>query len=152
MKGIGLIIAIAAALSLAGLGGALAASDAASGPATVSTARTGLGRIITDGRGRTLYLFEKDTSTTSTCDAACASYWPPLTTAGTPLAGEGASAGEVGTTERDDGQTEVTYNGHPLYYYVGDSKPGDTTGQGLDLFGAEWDALSPAGTKIESGS
>ena len=120
--------------------------------AEVAVADSALGRILVDGAGRTLYLFEKDTSTASTCDTACASFWPPFTTAGTPLAGEGASAGEVGTTKRADGQTEVTYNGHPLYYYVGDSKPGDTTGQGLDLFGAEWDVLSPAGAGIESAS
>jgi predicted lipoprotein with Yx(FWY)xxD motif len=125
--------------------------SAATDAAEVAVADSTLGRILVDGAGRTLYLFEKDTSTASTCDAACASFWPPFTTKGTPLAGEGASAGEVGTTKRTDGQTEVTYNGHPLYYYVGDTEPGDTTGQGLDLFGAEWNVLSPAGRKIESG-
>jgi predicted lipoprotein with Yx(FWY)xxD motif len=124
---------------------------AATEAAEVAVADSALGRILVDGAGRTLYLFENDTSTASTCDAACASYWPPLTTTRTPLAGEGVSAGEVGTTKRADGETEVTYSGHPLYYYVGDSKPGDTTGQGLDLFGAEWNVLSPAGRKIESG-
>jgi predicted lipoprotein with Yx(FWY)xxD motif len=119
--------------------------------AEVAVADSALGRILVDGAGRTLYLFGKDTSTASTCDSACASYWPPFTTTGTPLVGEGASAGEVGTTKRADGETEVTYGGHPLYYYVGDSKPGDATGQGLDLFGAEWNVLSPAGRRIESG-
>jgi predicted lipoprotein with Yx(FWY)xxD motif len=158
---IGAILGVA--LSIAGCGGSTTgganygsaptakAPNAATKAAEVAVADSPLGRILVDAAGRTLYLFEKDTSTTSTCDAACATYWPPFTTTGTPLAGKGASAGDVGTTKRADGQTEVTYNGHPLYYYVGDSKPGDTTGQGLDLFGAEWDVLAPAGTKIESG-
>jgi predicted lipoprotein with Yx(FWY)xxD motif len=126
--------------------------NAATETAEVAIADSPLGRILVDGAGRTLYLFEKDTSTASTCDGDCASFWPPFTTTGTPQAGEGASAGEVGTTKRTDGETEVTYRGHPLYYYVGDTKPGDTTGQGLDLFGAEWNVLSPAGRKIESGA
>jgi predicted lipoprotein with Yx(FWY)xxD motif len=126
--------------------------NAATEAAEVAVANSALGRILVDGAGRTLYLFEKDTTTTSTCDGACASYWPPLTTAGKPLARAGALAGKLGTTERTDGKTEVTYDGHPLYYYVGDTNAGDTTGQGLDLFGAEWNVLSPAGTKIESGA
>jgi len=124
---------------------------AAAGGASVAVANSPLGRILVDGRGRTLYLFEKDTSTASTCDGACASSWPPFTTTGKPLAGDGALAGKLGTTTRTDGSTEVAYNGHPLYYYAGDTKPGDTTGQGLDSFGAAWDVLSPAGRKIEAG-
>jgi predicted lipoprotein with Yx(FWY)xxD motif len=126
--------------------------NAASEAAEVAVANSALGRILVDGGGRTLYLFEKDTSTASTCVGACASFWPPLTTAGTPSASEGALAGKLGTTERSDGKTEVTYDGHPLYYYVGDTKAGDTTGQGLDLFGAEWNVLTPAGRKVESGA
>ena len=118
--------------------------------AKVAVANSPLGRILVDGTGRTLYLFEKDTSTLSTCDGSCASFWPPFTTTGKPLAADGALAGKLGTTKRTDGETEVTYNGHPLYYYAGDSKPGDTTGHGLDLFGAEWNVLSPVGEKIEA--
>ena len=125
--------------------------NAAAGAAKVAVANSPLGRILVDGPGRTLYLFEKDTGTASTCDGACASSWPPFTTTGNPLAGDGALAGKLGTTKRTDGKIEVTYNGHPLYYYAGDTKPGDTTGQGLDSFGAEWDVLSPAGSKIEAG-
>jgi predicted lipoprotein with Yx(FWY)xxD motif len=123
---------------------------AAAGAAKVAVANSPLGRILVDGPGRTLYLLEKDTGTASTCDGACASSWPPFTTKGNPLAADGVSAGKLGTTQRTDGKTEVTYNGHPLYYYAGDTKPGDTTGQGLDSFGAEWDVLSPAGEKIET--
>jgi predicted lipoprotein with Yx(FWY)xxD motif len=124
--------------------------NAAAGGAQVAVASSPLGRILVDGGGLTLYLFEKDTSTASTCDGACATSWPPLTTTGTPRAGDGALAAKLGTTKRTDGKIEVTYNGHPLYYYAGDTKPGDTTGQGLDSFGAEWWVLSPAGEKIET--
>ncbi|MER5215707.1 hypothetical protein ABT063_35585 [Streptomyces sp. NPDC002838] len=108
-----------------------------------------LGRILVDGEGRTLYLFEADTSEKSTCNDACAQAWPPLTTSGPPKAGEGVKADLLGTTTRDDGSTEVTYNGHPLYYFQGDRKPGDTTGQGLDQFGAEWYVLNADGNKVE---
>ena len=149
MKGIGLIIAVAAALSLAGLSGALAASDAASGPATVSTARTGLGRIIADGRGRTLYLFEKDRRGHSACSGTCAVYWPPLLTHGKPMALSGAKQSLLGTIKRANGARQVTYAGHPVYRYIQDTRRGQTTGEGLVLFGAGWDALSPAGKKIE---
>jgi predicted lipoprotein with Yx(FWY)xxD motif len=134
-----------------GSAAATSPANAPAGAAKVAVANSPLGRILVDGGGRTLYLFEKDTSTASTCDGSCASYWPPFTTAAKPLNGDGALAGKLGTTKRTDGKTEVTYNGHPLYYYAGDKNAGDTTGQGLDLFGAEWDVLSPAGRKIETG-
>ncbi|GAA0654483.1 hypothetical protein GCM10010193_00810 [Kitasatospora atroaurantiaca] len=108
-----------------------------------------LGPILVDSKGRTLYLFQADTSTTSTCNDACAAAWPPLTTTGAPVAGTGADAGLLGTTKRADGSTEVVYKGHPLYYYVGDAKPGDTNGQELNQFGAEWYVLNAAGDKVE---
>jgi len=126
-------------------------AKAAAAGAQVEAASSPLGRILVDGSGRTLYLFQQDTSTASTCDGACATSWPPLTTTGNPQAGDGATTGKLGTTKRSDGKTEVTYNGHPLYYYAGDTQPGDTSGQGLDQFGAEWNVLSPAGEKIEAG-
>ena len=150
MKGIGLIIAVAAALSLAGLSGALAASDTASGPATVSTARTGLGRIIADGRGHTLYLFEKDRRGHSACSGTCAVYWPPLLTHGKPMARSGAKQSLLGTIKRANGARQVTYAGHPVYRFIQDTRRGQTKGEGSVLFGAGWDALSPAGKKIES--
>ena len=124
---------------------------AGSGTASVALAQSDFGEILVDGQGRTLYLFEADKGTASTCDGACASAWPPLTTAGSPNAGPGVSASQLGTTTRGDGTTEVTYNGHPLYTYAGDSAPGQTSGQGSDDFGAEWYVLSPAGTPIETG-
>jgi predicted lipoprotein with Yx(FWY)xxD motif len=108
-----------------------------------------LGPILVDGTGRTLYLFEADKSTMSTCTGACASAWPPVTITGSPQAGSGVTAGLLGTTVRPDGAREVTYHGHPLYSYVGDSSPGAVTGQGLSQFGAKWYVLAPNGNKID---
>lgn len=119
--------------------------------ATVAVRDSKLGKILVDGQGRTLYLFETDKNTNSTCYGACASAWPPLTTTGTPKAGNGASPALLGTTPRTDHTTEVTYNRHPLYYFVTDTKPGDITGQGLNSFGAKWYVLNPKGNKIDTG-
>src|SRR5262249_1417179 len=116
--------------------------------ATVSVATTGLGKALVDSTGRTLYLFEKDSGTRSSCSGACADAWPPLRVSGSSSTGGGARASMIGTTKRNDGAAPVTYNGHPLYLYAGDQKPGDTNGQGLNAFGAEWYALSPAGDRI----
>jgi predicted lipoprotein with Yx(FWY)xxD motif len=130
-----------------------AATTAAQAPGTaavVGTHASSLGPILVDGRGRTLYLFEQDRGATSTCAGSCAAIWPPLTTTTAPQAGAGAAAAKLGTTRRADGTLEVTYERHPLYLYAGDAKPGDTTGQGVDQFGAEWYVLSPAGAKVES--
>ena len=151
MRAIGLVLIAAAALSLAGLTTALAASDSTSRTATVSTARTGLGRVIVDGRGLTLYLFEKDKRGRSACSGACAAYWPPLLTRGKPMASNGAKQSLLGTIKRPNGSRQVTYAGHPLYRFVQDTRRGQTTGEGSQLFGAGWDALSPAGKKIEKG-
>jgi len=128
-----------------------APSAAASGGASVALASSKLGKILVDGKGQTLYLFQADTGTASTCNGACAGAWPPLTTAGQPSAGPGVSASKLGTTKRSDGTAEVTFNGHPLYTFSGDSAPGQTNGQGSDAFGAEWDVLSAAGNQIEMG-
>jgi predicted lipoprotein with Yx(FWY)xxD motif len=148
MKATGLIL-IVATLSLAGLTSALAASG--SRPATVSTAKTRLGKVIVNGSGRTLYLFEKDKRGMSACSGACASYWPPLITHGKAKALGGARKSLLGTIKRANGARQVTYAGHPLYTYILDTKRGQTKGEGSNLFGAGWDALTPAGKKIESG-
>lgn len=120
----------------------------ATAAATVKTASTPLGTVLVDGSGRTLYLFERDTGASSTCNGACAQAWPPLTTSGAAKAAGRASAARLGTTSRSDGTTEVTYAGHPLYYYAGDSGPGSTDGQNVDAFGAEWYVLAPSGNPI----
>lgn len=125
------------------------APASATGPAMIAVASNAkLGQILVDGNGRTLYLFEKDTSSSSTCYGDCAKYWPPLLTNGAPQAGAGATASLLGTTKRSDGTTEVTYAGHPLYYVVTDHNPGDATGQGVNNFGAPWDVVGPDGKAI----
>ncbi len=149
MKATGLVIVVAAALSLAGLSVALAGAST-SARTTVSTAKTGLGTVVADARGRTLYLFEKDTRRHSACSGACAVYWPPLITRGKPLARGGARQALLGTIKRSNGSLQVTYAGHPVYRYIQDTRRGQTSGQGSVLFGAGWDALTPAGKKIES--
>jgi|1186.fasta_scaffold87689_2 predicted lipoprotein with Yx(FWY)xxD motif len=148
----------AAALIVAGCGGASTmgasssgatpAKSSASGP-TVAVKHAGPGTVLVDSSGRTLYLFEADKTPKSTCYGACASIWPPLLASGAPKAGAHVLASELGTTKRSDGKSEVTYNGHPLYYYVGDARPGQTKGQALDQFGAEWYVLAPSGKKID---
>jgi predicted lipoprotein with Yx(FWY)xxD motif len=115
---------------------------------TLRVAKSSLGNILVDSNGRTLYLFQKDSGTTSACTGPCATFWPPVTVTGTPTAGSGAKASLIGTTKRSDGSTQVTYNGHPVYLYGGDHKAGDTTGQGIVAFGGGWFVLSPAGTQI----
>jgi predicted lipoprotein with Yx(FWY)xxD motif len=118
----------------------------------VSTASTKLGRILVDTRGRTLYLFEKDKHGKSTCTGQCATFWPPLITAAKPSAAAGVRASLLGTTKRADGRLQVTYNHHPLYRFAKDTKKGQTQGEGLSAFGAEWYAVSRAGTTVEKDS
>jgi predicted lipoprotein with Yx(FWY)xxD motif len=138
------VLATVAALVSTGL----ASGSTDSAAATVAIAKTKLGIILVDGKGRTLYDFVKDKGSMSACYDACAALWPPLLTTGKPHAGHGVRAALLGTTKRHDGKLEVTYNHHPLYYYVTDSKPGQTTGQGLNQFGAPWWVLNVAGKEI----
>jgi predicted lipoprotein with Yx(FWY)xxD motif len=129
---------------------ASAAAAAAVEQATVETTKTGkLGTVLASGKGRTLYLFEADRSANSTCYAACAAAWPPFLTSGTPKAGSGVKSNLLKTSRRDNGATQVVYNGHPLYLFAGDSNPGDTNGQGLNQFGAKWYALDTGGNKVD---
>jgi predicted lipoprotein with Yx(FWY)xxD motif len=107
-----------------------------------------LGQILVDDKGMTVYLFVADTGTSSTCYSSCAAFWPPVLTDGAPQAGTGADASLLGTTTRTDGKVEVTYAGHPLYYFKNDKAPGDSTGQGVNGFGALWWVLNPAGAAI----
>jgi predicted lipoprotein with Yx(FWY)xxD motif len=118
-------------------------------PAGIATAQNPKGLILTDSRGRAVYLFEADKGTASTCTDACAKEWPPLTTTGAPTAAAGLNAGLLGTSARPDGTTQVTFNGHPLYYYDDDHGPGTTEGQGESSFGAKWYLLTPAGRVID---
>ncbi|MFI6862830.1 hypothetical protein ACIBKZ_23545 [Streptomyces sp. NPDC050421] len=134
-----------------GSSGSASATPSATGTSasgTVASASSPLGTILVDGEGRTLYLWEADTTSRPTCDGDCAKSWPPVTITGKPVAGTGAKAGLLGTTTRDDGRKEITYNGHPLYRYAGDTNAGDTNGQGANAFGAAWYVLDTAGNKI----
>jgi len=148
------------ALPVAGCGGDDHANTAPASPpknasgstATVGVANSDLGRILVDSQGRTLYLFKKDSGPTSTCSGSCATAWPPLRTTGKPAVRDGASASLVGTTPRSDGPSQVIYDGHPLYLYEGDSKAGDTNGQGLTAFGGGWFAVSSAGAQVSGQS
>jgi predicted lipoprotein with Yx(FWY)xxD motif len=124
----------------------------ASDNASVKLGTSSLGKILVDGSGQTLYLWEADKGSKSMCDGGCAAAWPPLTTSGKPVAGAGITSGKLGTTKRTDGTTEVTYNGHPLYLYAGDTAPGQVNGQASDQFGAEWYVMSSAGNKVEGDS
>ena len=147
-----LFAAFAAAAVVASVAAALAvAAGMQTGAAKVHIAKSPLGGILVDSKGITLYDFVKDKGTTSACYGACAALWPPLTTKGKPLAGPGVRKSLLGTTKRKDGTLEVTYGGHPLYYFVTDRKPGQTTGQGVNQFGGPWWVLSAAGKEIHRG-
>src|SRR3954469_9636034 len=145
---------VVAALAVAGCGGSGASNANPPAPpktasgrsATVGVANENVGKILVDSRGRTLYLFEHDSGMRSTCTGACAAEWPPLRATGKTTVGAGANASIVATSARSDGKPQVTYNGHPLYLFSADQKPGDTNGHGLNVFGGGWFALSAAGT------
>jgi predicted lipoprotein with Yx(FWY)xxD motif len=148
-----------AALAVAGCGGGGGGATAAAAPPktatqsttaaahhvpTVRVATTRLGKILVDSRGRTLYLFTKDSGTKSACSGACATAWPPLRAGGKATVGSGVRASLLRTTAH----SQVTYNGHPLYTFIKDTKPGETNGEGLTAFGGHWFAVSPAGKKV----
>jgi predicted lipoprotein with Yx(FWY)xxD motif len=146
-----MVLAFAVVLAASALSGLALAASKPTKPATVKARTAGdLGKIIVDGRSRTLYLFEKDKNGKSSCSGACATNWPPLLTKGKPKARGSVKASKLGTTKRSDGTTQVTYGGHPLYTFVADkNKPGSTKGEGLDAFGAEWYVVGTNGKKIE---
>ena len=100
--------------------------------------------------GRTLYLFEADKGSTSTCTGACASAWPPVTASAMPMAGGGVSQSLLGTTKRADGTEQLTYNGHPLYYFAADTGSGMAKGQGVKAFGSDWYVVNAQGSKIDN--
>jgi predicted lipoprotein with Yx(FWY)xxD motif len=156
-------LALASALVLAACGSSSSSSTSstattsgaakpASSPrpaSVVGTSSSSLGTFLVDAKGRALYLWDADHGSKSVCSGACATAWPPLTTTGMPKAGGKAESSLLGTTTRADGSREVTYAGHPLYYYAGDSGAGQTNGQGSDSFGSPWWVVSPAGKAIQ---
>jgi predicted lipoprotein with Yx(FWY)xxD motif len=126
-----------------GYGGGGGSSSASA--VTLKTASSPLGSILVDQDGKTLYLFEADSKNKSNCSGGCLNLWPPIMANGKATAGSGVSAGMIGAAT---GSSQVTYAGHPLYWFSGDTKAGDTNGEGLDDFGGEWYAISPAGTAV----
>jgi predicted lipoprotein with Yx(FWY)xxD motif len=140
----------ASSSSSSAYGGGTSAQTQTAAAATVKTGKVKLGTIVVDGSGHTLYLFEGDKGTTSTCNDACAKVWAPLTTGAAPQAGgDGIDASLLGTTKRADGTMQVTYASHPLYHYDDDHNPGQAEGQGEKAFGADWYVLAPSGKKID---
>jgi predicted lipoprotein with Yx(FWY)xxD motif len=123
--------------------GAGSSAPASSGSTLNMTTINGTA-VVTNSKGRTLYWFVPDTSTTSKCTGSCATFWPPVT--GTVTAGTGVT-GTLGTITRPDGTTQATYDGHPLYTYVGDSAAGQAKGNGLNLSGGVWYEMTVSGAK-----
>jgi predicted lipoprotein with Yx(FWY)xxD motif len=122
-----------------------ATSAPAAGAAVTLRSVGNLGQILVGANGKTVYFFLADTGTTSTCSGSCAQNWPPVTTTGAPVASGGVSQALLGTTQRADGSTQVTYHGHPLYYFIADTGPGMANGEGLNAFGALWKVVTAAG-------
>src|SRR5215472_759678 len=158
IAGAGMAAALLAACSSGGssssapAAGGSAASGSASGSSNsgamvITTASAGGTTFLTTGSGRAVYLWVKDTSGQSACTGACAGAWPPVTASSVTASG-GAKASDLSTITRSDGTKQVTYDGHALYYYVGDSGAGQATGQGSDQFGAKWWLVSPAGANV----
>jgi len=150
------VIALPVLAAACGGGGSSSAPKATSTPAaaaaatggTVDAASSSLGKILVAKNGMTLYMFASDQNGKSSCSGPCAQYWPPYT--GTPKVGAGLDASLLGTTMRSDGKTQVTYDGHPLYTYAGDSSPGATNGQGQNTFGALWWVVAPNGSVVKT--
>jgi predicted lipoprotein with Yx(FWY)xxD motif len=135
-------------LALVALAAALLATpaSAASPRAKVLVRVTSVGGVLADARGHTLYSYADDKGPTSACYGACTRLWPPLLTTGKALAGLGTKAGLVGTTKRKDGKVQVTYAGHPLYFFAAETKPGELKGQGVE---GSWWALAASGAKVK---
>jgi predicted lipoprotein with Yx(FWY)xxD motif len=133
--------------------GANASTSSSAGGGTVITTKSGsAGTYLTDGSGRAVYLWSKDSMNKSECSGACIGSWPPVTASGGVTGSGGATASDLGTITRSDGSKQVTYDGHPLYYYAGDSGSGATSGQGNDGFGAKWWLVSPSGAALTGSS
>jgi predicted lipoprotein with Yx(FWY)xxD motif len=164
-KGIylGALLAVLAAVVIAGCGGSSSSSSTSEpsgsenasattggeggGSGTIDTAEIGgLGSVLVDSEGMTVYLYTPDKGTTSTCYGECETAWPPVVAEGKPSAGEGAMSSALGTTKRKDGTMQVTYEGHPLYTFSGDSGPGEANGQEIE---GTWFVLDESGAAVE---
>jgi predicted lipoprotein with Yx(FWY)xxD motif len=132
-------------------GGSTSSSSSGGSATQVSTKHSKLGTILAAGpKHLTVYVFEADKGSKSSCQGACAAAWPPVTTSGMPETGGSAASGDLGTAMRAGGVEQVTYKGHPLYYFIKDKDDGDAYGQGAHAFGADWYALAPSGKKVDN--
>src|SRR5579859_6155203 len=155
-----LAIPLGAALLATACSSAATTSSPSSAPAAgssaagtvISTQAGSAGAFLTAGSGRAVYLWAADGMNMSACSGACAAAWPPVPATGTLTATGGAKASDLGTITRSDGTKQVTYDGHPLYYFAGDSAAGQTNGQGSDNFGAKWWLVASSGAKITASS
>jgi predicted lipoprotein with Yx(FWY)xxD motif len=125
--------------------GGSTSAPAASGATVMTADNASFGKILTDGNGNTLYLFDQDHGMTSACNSACLATWPQLTATGSPTAGTGATQSLLGTAKQPDGTKQVTYNGHLVYRYTGDTAPGQVNGEGIEGF---W-VVSAAGNPVQ---
>ncbi len=146
--GIVVIAAIVAVVIATSGAGAKNASPTAPAASAISLRQTSLGKTLVDANGRTLYLFQGDKRNVSTLSQAGQAVWPPFTSTAKPRAMNGAVAAHISTIKAANGAAQIAYNGHPLYYYVGDQAPGQTHGQGLNQFGARWYVLGSSGAAI----
>jgi len=135
-----------------GAAGSTPSASAAAAATVIKTTSGSAGAFLTNGSGRAVYLWDKDTMNASVCSGACAGAWPPVIANGGVTAADSATAKDLGTITRSDGTRQVTYDGHPLYFFAGDTGPGQTAGQGSDSFGAKWWLVSPAGASITAAS
>lgn len=126
-------------------------SDTTAGAEKISTSSGPHGTYLTGDSGRAIYLWVADSGGKSACSGACAQAWPPVETKGSPTAGAGVTASKLGTIKRSDGSEQVTYNGHPLYYFIADKSAGEFKGQGNNGFGAKWWLVAPSGDAISTG-
>jgi predicted lipoprotein with Yx(FWY)xxD motif len=142
IAGLSVVALVLLGIAVAGSGGSSSSASSAGPGQALKTLKIHGVSVLTDDKGRTLYLFAPDTPTTSKCYGSCAQYWPPVF--GTPKAGPGVT-GVLGTIKRTDGTTQATYDGHPLYTYIGDSAPGQNSGNNITLNGGLWKEIPVSG-------
>jgi predicted lipoprotein with Yx(FWY)xxD motif len=169
VSGVAALVGVALLVAACGSSSSSSASSSTSSPAaspappssvstatasgvSIGTAKGSDGTYLTGASGRALYLWVADSNGKSSCSGACAKAWPPLISTATPSASGGVTAAELGTITRPDGTKQVTYKGHPLYYFIADSSPGKIKGQGSNSFGAKWWLVAPSGAAITSGA
>ncbi len=148
--GIVVIAAIVAVIIAISGGSTTSAKTPIASGSAISLKQTSLGKTLVDANGRTLYLFQADGRNVSNLSQAGRAVWPPFTAAANPRALGGTLASQISTIKKVNGVAQIAYNGHPLYYFVGDHKPGQTAGQGLNEFGARWYVLAPSGAAVTS--